>query len=110
MRAALGVVDLDVCTDLDEARRSLRRIAGAYDLDVVDVLTFRPCEVGWIWRLLETVHKLSVHTVVVEDISELHEQVMAVTGVADLRARHGFRPYLGYGSGFTRPSMLAVTR
>lgn len=105
---ALGVIDLDAVTDLEITRRRLRRIAAAADLDLVDVLTFRSVDPKWVFRLLESVHRFSAHAVVVEDTSVLHGFDRAVTGVADLVSRFASTPYVGYGSGHTRPSLARL--
>lgn len=101
---ALGVVDLDATLDLDTARRGLRRIAEPHGLELVDVLTFRPAESGWIFRLLEAVHTLGAHAVIVGDLGQLHGLERAITGVADLHTYALLRPYVGYGRGHVRPS------
>ncbi|MET8650622.1 hypothetical protein [Nocardia aurea] len=101
---ALGVLDLDSLDDLDSARRRLHRIAEAHGLELVDVMTFRPAERGWIFRMLEAVHRYGAHAVIVREITELHGLEMAVTGVADLHTRWLTRRYLGYGYGYVRPS------
>ncbi|MBF6340091.1 hypothetical protein IU450_30005 [Nocardia abscessus] len=101
---ALGVVDLDSTSDLDEARRVVRRIATGLGLDLTDVMTFRSAESGWIFRLLTAVHLLGAHAVIVRELAELHGLELAVTGVADLHTQWMTRRYVGYGPGHTRPS------
>ncbi|WP_054814885.1 hypothetical protein [Nocardia arizonensis] len=102
---ALGVIDLDETEDLDEGRRKLRRIATRAGLTLADVLTFRQAQQGWVFHMLEAVHRLSAHAVVIGDIRHLHGLEKAVTGVADLHAGDGLiYRYVGYGRGHTRPS------
>ncbi|WP_218017677.1 hypothetical protein [Nocardia arizonensis] len=102
----MGVIDLDAIEDLDEARRKLRRIATRQGLTLVDVMTFRPAQQGWVFRMIEAVHLMSAHAVCVVDIRHVHNLDRAVTGVADLHAGDGLiYRYVGYGRGHTRPSL-----
>ncbi|WP_328435735.1 hypothetical protein [Nocardia puris] len=105
---ALGVVCLDLADDLEEARRTIRRVAGGHGLEVVDTMTFRRTEPGWVFRLIESVHRFGAHAVVVPNVEHVKGFTYAVRGVADLLAPGERVPYAGYGSGFTRPSRAQV--
>lgn len=101
---ALGVVCLDHAADVDEARAGIRRTAESHHLDLVDTVTFRATEQGWIFRLLETVNLLGAHAVIVPEHRHIAGFEAAVTGVADLHSATSSYPFVGYGSGHTRPS------
>ncbi|MBF6213830.1 hypothetical protein IU487_22700 [Nocardia puris] len=101
---ALGVVCLDLAGDLEDARRTIRATAGGHELEIADVMTFRRTESGWVFRLIESVHRYGAHAVVVPGVEHVKGFTYAVRGVADLIAPGQRLPYAGYGSGFTRPS------
>ncbi|MFC9893043.1 hypothetical protein ACFVMC_05060 [Nocardia sp. NPDC127579] len=88
----------------EHARRVIRSIAEERALIVVEVLAYRSDQQGWIFTLLETVHRFGIHAVVVADIEHVGRFTKAVTGVADLHSPAQSWPYSGYGVGYVRPS------
>ncbi|MBF6459785.1 hypothetical protein IU433_12135 [Nocardia puris] len=104
---ALGLICLDLTTDLEADRRLVRRLADDHKLDLVDVMTYRVLErPWWCWRLLKTVHDLGVHAVAVPGLKHIQESGRAIGGVADLITPSAMVRYSGYGAGHTRPSRV----
>ena len=105
---ALAVVNLDTTPDLEDTRRTLRKLAEAHRLTVRDTLTFRPTEPQWIQRVVETVHRFSIHAVLVTDITHLDGGQRAIIGVADLMSPTTTLLYEPYQRGYTRPSAIRL--
>lgn len=105
---ALAVVNLDATPDLEDTRRALRKLADTHHLNLRDTLTFRPAEPQWIQRVVETVHRFSIHAVLITDITHLDGGQRAIIGVADLMSPTTTLLYEPYQRGYTRPSAIRL--
>lgn len=106
MRQALGVINLDkvINGDSEWTRARIRGIANDHHLHLRDTLTYRDTDSGWLFRLLETVHRFSIHTVIATTATHIGDARLAVVGVADFLTLFEHTPYVGYGVQYVRPS------
>ncbi|SLG91899.1 Uncharacterised protein [Mycobacteroides abscessus subsp. abscessus] len=102
---ALAAVNLDSREPISQTRSRIEEAARLHGHDLTGVVEFRPSvESGWIFHLIEMVHRHSAHAVIVSHISDVDGAVKAVTGVADLISLNEFHAYRPYGPRYVRPS------
>lgn len=106
---ALAAVNLDSREPISQMRSRIEEAARLHGHDLTGVVEFRPSvESGWIFHLIEMVHRHSAHAVIVSHISDVNGAVKAVTGVADLISPNGFHAYRPYGPRYLRPSQTKL--